>query len=81
MTDSEAYGKAKKDLEQAIKNYDEASKDEMHYHTYKISDDLARRINPRLAVTHLLVKYYRTLREEKTKNLFAGCCLLDRTGW
>jgi hypothetical protein len=52
MTDSEAYGKAKKDLEQAIKNYDEASKDEMHYQTYKISDDLARRTYPRLVVTY-----------------------------
>jgi hypothetical protein len=52
MTDSEAYGKAKKNLEQAIENYDKASKDEMHYQTYKISADIARRICPRLVITH-----------------------------
>jgi hypothetical protein len=50
--DSEAYGKAKKHLEQAIENYDKASKDEMHYQTYKISSDIARRICPCLVVTY-----------------------------
>jgi hypothetical protein len=45
MTDSDAYGKAKKNLEEAIKNYDKASKDEMH-------DNIARRICPCLVVTH-----------------------------
>ena len=44
--------KAKKNLEQAIENYDKASKDEMHYQTYKISNDIARRICPHLVVTH-----------------------------
>jgi len=76
MTDSETYRKAQKDLEQAIENYDKASKDEMHYQTYKISNDIARHICPRLLVTH--VKYYHIPKEEKMKNLFAGCCLLDR---
>jgi hypothetical protein len=52
MTDSEVYGKAKKDLEQAIESFDKASKDEMHYQTYKISDDIAKRMCPHLVVIH-----------------------------
>jgi len=78
MTDSETYRKAQKNLEQAIENYDKALKDEMHYQTYKISNDIARRMFP--FSNHSLVKYYPIPKEEKTKNLFAGYYHLDRTG-